>query len=576
VELGDVASVLAEHPLVGSAIAVVVGTGAKTTLVGCATPRSAQGPPSTAELRRHAEEKLPAEHVPQRIVLLDSLPLNRNGKADRKAVTAFVAQRQAGPDGWVEPPADPMEELICSAWCEVLGRDQVCVETPFSAYGGDSLVANQLTVAVSERLGKPVRTRELLAAATVRAQAARLTDGTNADVVDLAYIKHDLEWSPPRTLLLTGATGFVGAHILAELLTDSTADLICLVRCENPADGARRVTETLERYRLTAACRLLPGALENGRLEVLPGDLGSELLGLAPSRFDAIASTVCDVVNAGGAVNFLSGYLDHRPTNVLGVQELVKLAAGGARVHSLSTFSIFPPGPVAAPITEDRLPDPDEVASDGYNSSKYVAENVLETARRQGIGTVTYRLGEVWPHQATGVANPDSLAHNLLYACARTGCVFPTSAETDVTPVDVVGRFVARAATGVVEVPDGTMHVLWPRTLRFADGFAALADRCGLEPVGYERFRDRLAAVADADDRLARVRVLLPPPDPGDDAAPAAFDQMFTDSSRQFDTRRFSRCGVSLAQPEADWLGALDSYLAALADVPVLVPQERR
>ncbi|MGH3870456.1 MAG: amino acid adenylation domain-containing protein [Pseudonocardiaceae bacterium] len=579
VELGDVASALADHPLVGSAMAVVLGEAPKSTLVGCVTPRSADNLPSLEQLRGYAAEKLPAEHVPQQIMVLDALPLNLNGKADRKALAALIAAetaRQTGTGEHIEPPANPMEELICSVWREVLEREQVSVVAPFSEYGGNSLMANRLTVAVSARLKRPVRPRDLLVAPTVRAQAARLTKGVDDDSAELAYIKHDLEWRPPQTLLLTGATGFVGAHIFAELLMHSNAGLICLVRCTDPPDGARRLTEVLEQYQLTSVRQLLPRALKTGRIEVVPGDLGSELLGLSQWRFDTIASTVSGVVNAAGAVNFLSGYLDHRPTNVLGVQELIKLAAGGARVHTLSTLSIFPPDEPAAPrITEDQIPAPDQIATDGYNRSKYVAECLLANARRQGIRSVAYRLGEVWPHQSTGMANPDSLAHNLLYACARTGCVFQTEAETDVTPVDVVSQFVARAATGDIEVPDGAMHVLWPGTLRFAEAFKMLADRCRLDRVGYAQFRDRLEAIAEPDERLARLRLLLPPPATNRDAAPAEFDQMFTDSFRQFDTERFSHHAVSLAQPAADGLKTLDRYLTELAGIPALVAQER-
>ncbi|MFC5750156.1 non-ribosomal peptide synthetase [Actinomadura rugatobispora] len=600
VELGDVESALADHALVGSAMAVVLGEGPESTLVACVTPRSAGNAPSVELLRMYAAEKLPAEQVPHQIVVLDALPLNRNGKADRRALAALIAAetaRQAGPAERIEPPANPMEELVCSAWREVLGRELVSVSVPFSDYGGTSLIAYRLTAAVGHRLGRPVRPRDLLVAPTVREQAERLSKGVDDDSAELAYIKHDLAWRPPQTLLLTGATGFVGAHILAELLVNSHAGLICLVRCADAPDGARRLTEVLERYQLTSAWQMLPMALKTGRVEVLPGDLGSDLLGLSERRFDTIASTVSGVVNAAGAVNFLSGYLDHRPANVIGVQQLIKLASGGARVHTLSTLSIFPPaGPAAQRIAEDQIPETDGVAADGYNRSKYVAESLLADAQRQGVSSVVHRLGEVWPHRETGVANPDSLAHNLLYACARTGCVFPTAAETDVTPVDAVSQFVAGAAIGDIEVPDGPMHVLWPARLRFAEAFDVLADRCGLERVGYAQFRDRLGAVAESgarlagadeegaepdeggaetDARLAGLCLMLPPPSGGGDAAPAEFDHMFTDSSRHFDTQRFSRHAVSLARPATDGLKTLDRYLGELADIPALAAQER-
>jgi amino acid adenylation domain-containing protein/thioester reductase-like protein len=578
VELGDVTSALADHPLVGSAMAVVLGEAPENTLVGCVTPRSADSPPSLEQLRAYAAEKLPAEQVPQHIVVLDTLPLNRNGKVDRKALSALIAAeaaRQAGPGDQIEPPANPMEELICSAWCEVLGRDQVSVVTPFSEYGGTSLIANRLAVEVSERLGRTVPPKDLLVASTVRAQAERLTDGAEDNTAEMAYIKHDLGWRPPLTLLLTGATGFVGAHIFAELLMYSNVSLICVVRCADPVDGAKRLTGALEQYGLRSIGEQLPAALESGRVEVIPGDLESELLGLSESQYDTIGSTVSGIINAAGAVNFVSGYLEHRPANVLGVQELIKLAADGARVHTLSTVSIFPADePDPEPVTEDQIPEPDEAVLDGYNGSKYVAENMLANSRGQGIGSVAYRLGEVWPHQLVGAENPGSMAHNLLYACVRTGCVFPTEAEIDVTPVDVVSKFVAGAATGEIDVPEGAIHVLWPTTLRYAEAFEVLVDRCRLDRVSYAQFRDRVEAIAELDERLGGLSLLLPPPDHGSDAAPAEFEEMFTDRSRQFDTERFSQYADSLSQP-ADGLRTLDRYLTRLAEIPALTPQER-
>ena len=91
---------------------------------------------------------------------------------------------------------------------------------------------------------------------------------------------------------------------------------------------------------------------------------GAEHVDLVPiASIDARAS----------AVKFLSDYLDYRPTNVLGVQELIKVAVGSARVYAPSRMSIYAPGELADPrITEDQIPAPHQVARDGYNRSKYV------------------------------------------------------------------------------------------------------------------------------------------------------------------------------------------------------------
>ena len=197
-------------------------------------------------LRLFAAERLPAEDcVPHRIIVLESLPVNQNGKADRKALAAQLSLQIAAD---VEPAANPMEELVWSAWREVLGLDQVSVTVPFAEYGGTSLTAYRLTVAVTTRLGRAVRPRDLLTNATVRAQALALTgDLETDDGADLAGIVRDLAWLPPKVVLLTGGTGFIGAHVLADLLRYSNAQITCLVRADNARDGARRLTASLGR-----------------------------------------------------------------------------------------------------------------------------------------------------------------------------------------------------------------------------------------------------------------------------------------------------------------------------------------
>ena len=448
------------------------------------------------------------------------------------------------------------------------------MSTPFGDYGGTSLTVYRLTVAVSARLGRTVHPRDLLTNPTVREQAGLLTNGASDEGADLAGIVRDLAWLPPKIVLLTGGTGFIGAHLLADLLRHSDAKLVCLVRADEPREGARRLIAGLQAYGLTSACSLLTVAIKLGRVEVIAGDLEQEGFGLSKARFARLASTTTDVVHAGAMVNFLAGYLDHQPTNVLGVQELIKLAGeeNGCRLHVLSTLGIFPlAGTGIMPIIyENQLPAPDRVASDGYSQSKYVAERLLENAQIEGVSSVIYRLGEVWPHRELGVANSTSVAHNVLYACVRTGCVFETDAAIDVTPVDVVSRFVSRCVIGGVKIPDGTVHVLWPTTMRFDEVFETLVVRADLDRVSYAEFRRRVEVLAeppDSDERLALLRVVLPLAG-SEAAAPPEFNEMFTASGPYFDIERFEQHSASLPVPPTNPVDVLDSYLSMLTAMP--------
>lgn len=588
IELGEVDAVLGSHPLVGAAASVVLGDAGDVSLVGCVSSRLTDRPPKEVELRDYAAARLPAEMVPHRIVVTDVLPMNRNGKIDRQALVALVNAAQSlgharGEDE--HAPTDPTELVVTAAWCAVLGREYVSVNVPFADYGGTSLTVFRLTIELRARLGGLVRPRDLLASNTVRGQAARIRGDRSDRDMELAQLIRDAAWRPPRIVpavgralpsedrvLLTGATGFIGAHFLAELLTADHSGVVCLVRARSVAGAIERLRAALRHYRLAAADEELTEAINSGRLVVEPGLLESESLGLPSGRYEWLKSTLRCVVHAGAAVNLLADYDMHRSANVGGTRELLRLAAasGGRRLHVLSTLSIFGAAYKTSRIAREReLPAADGLADDGYSRSKYVAERLLETGRRYGISSVVYRLGEVWPHRRLGIANPTSFAHAVLYACVRTGCVFETSSTTVITPVDDVARLVIATATDRLSVPDGAIHLLHPATLSLQQMFTILAGNRRLEPVGYGEFRrrvDTLAQLPQPDVRLVRLNLLLPPPDNGADAAPTQFDKLFSSDSANVE--------VSALMPRA-WrtrrrgaVEALAGYLRELSAVP--------
>jgi thioester reductase-like protein len=250
----------------------------------------------------------------------------------------------------------------------------------------------------------------------------------------------------------------------------------------------------------------------------------------------------------------VSDYLGHRPDNVLGTRELLRLALAGdgCRLHVLSTFSAFDAvdlGRTGQPVDEDRLPDPTRPPADGYSQSKYVVEHVLEDCRRYGVDSVVYRLGEIWPHSRIGIPNTSSLAHGLAAAAAHTGIVFPTGAATDHLPVDLVAGYLSAAVAGPRPAGD-RVHVLRPAPLRFADIFDRLVARGVAEPGGYPDFWRRLHELVDrdgTDELLIRAAMLLPAPEGAGPAAPAGLEAMFTDSSRHFAFGQFAAHAPSAA-----------------------------
>ena len=165
IELGEIEAALLQCPGVRAAVAVASGErGASRQLLGYVV-----GGEPEAILAR-LRELLPAYLVPARILVLNELPLSRNGKVDRDALPLLGAPATA-----YEPAATPTEEAIAALWAEFFGVERIDVTTSFFDLGGDSLLGVRLMSRIAQELGRQLPLATLFTHPTVRelAQAAR-------------------------------------------------------------------------------------------------------------------------------------------------------------------------------------------------------------------------------------------------------------------------------------------------------------------------------------------------------------------------------------------------------------------
>ncbi|WP_455770689.1 thioester reductase domain-containing protein [Streptomyces chartreusis] len=302
----------------------------------------------------------------------------------------------------------------------------------------------------------------------------------------------------PADVLVTGASGFLGAFLLRDLMRTTNARVHCLVRGADDRTAYQRLRSSLTWYRVW-------DEIDESRLRVLAGDLADERLGLTEERFDGLARSVDAVYHAGATVHWLHPYEALRAANVHGTREILRLAARHRTVpvHYISTVGVFD-GPVTpgVPLKVTDPTGPAERLPSGYLQSKWVAEQLVGLARDRGLPVSVHRVDVISGDTRNGACQTRDFVwlslKGLLQAQAAPAGV---DGRFHLLPVD----YVSAAIVGISrrEPAGGTFHLFNRTSLSLADCVSYLRD------LGYrldETGREEWSAAVRSD----RDNALLP------------------------------------------------------------------
>ncbi|MCX4502364.1 carboxylic acid reductase [Streptomyces anulatus] len=413
--------------------------------------------------------------------------------------------RRTGTDG-------PVEETVTRAAQALLGTPGADVRpgTRFTDLGGDSLSALSFSELMEEVFHVDVPVGVILSPANDLAGVARYIgtargpSGTRRPTFASVHGEHRTEVrardltlekfldapalaaAPPRprpdgdvrTVLLTGATGYLGRFLCLEWLerlAPSGGRLVCLVRGSDATVAARRLEEAfdsgdaalLRRYRKAAG----------KTLEVLAGDIGEPRLGLAEDTWRELAGTVDLIVHPAALVNHLLPYSELFGPNVVGTAEVIRLALTTRLkpVNHVSTVAVChgTPAETADENADIRATSPVRAIgqgyADGYATSKWAAEVLLREAHeRFGLPVAVFRSDMVLAHSTySGQVNVPDVLTRLLLSLVATG-IAPGSfyragarAHYDGLPVDFTAEAVVALGAPITE-GHRTFNVLNP------------------------------------------------------------------------------------------------------------------
>jgi L-aminoadipate-semialdehyde dehydrogenase len=570
------------------------------------------------DVREHLKKKLPAYAVPSVIVPLIRFPLNPNGKIDRPALPypepAQLAAAGARRPSQLGTALTDTEKKMASIWAELLGdrgvsADSITGSDSFFDLGGHSIIAQQLFFKIRQEwrdVDVPMTT--IFQYPTLRGFSASIDqamdpiglrldtaeaieddpedEAYSADARELAYQLKDFQTKEPLKpgeevhTFLTGATGFLGAYILRDLLS-RPGKVTALVRASDADAALGRVRQTCQAY----------GIWDDSwgsRLVTLTGDLEKPNFGLQADTWNNLADAVDVVIHNGALVHWVLPYSRLRDPNVSSTMTALSLCAVGKPKNfglvsstsvldsdyyvKLSEKSISEGG--KGVLEEDDLEGARKGLGTGYGQSKWAAEYITRQAGKKGLSGCVIRPGYVLGDPEFGTTNTDDFLVRLLKGCIQLQSRPDISNTINMVPVTHVARVVVASCFNPPIAPLGVAQITSHPRITINDFLSSLEKYGYTAPlVSYTQWKSNMEAYVSDRSGTKEENALLPLYHfvtgdlPTDTKAPELDDRNATEALKKDQAWTGQDWSAGGAVTE-DTVGVYISYLIELGFMP--------
>lgn len=517
IELGEIEKSLTNISEIKSAVALIRKVGKSDAICAYYT---ADSPLDVEQIKEELKKNLTDYMVPTAYMQLDEMPLTPNGKVNTRALPEPTDT--ASKSGAL--PKTELEKTFCDIFAQILELDTVYADSSFFDIGGTSLTATRVVIAASKK-NIELAYSDVFANPTPQALAKfisksggneqneqnGLDDLSGFDYSEIdALLKNNTienfingEKQPIGNVLLTGPAGFLGIHILYELLHRYNGKIYCMIRDKNNNPAAERLNSIFYYY--------FEESLKEkyfDRVVIINGDVTNA------ESFDKFLNCGIDtVINCAANVKHFSKGTDIEDVNLYGTLNVLEFCKkANARLVHVSTMSVGgmyvgEPGPVKQ-LEETRLYFGQSQGSK-YTLSKFLAERAILSEAAKGLNAKIMRVGTLAARNSDGEYQINFTTNTFMGRLKSTLLIgkYPYEAMDmpfELSPID----FVAKAILLLAQTPKSctVFHPFNNHTLIMGDLYTEM-DRLGLHSKAAE-YDEYALALEQAEQDPEKAKIL--------------------------------------------------------------------
>ncbi len=411
-----------------------------------------------SDLRVFLQRKLPSYFIPNNFVQVAKFKLTANGKIDKKALSKVKLEQSV-----YEAPKTDFQIQLAKLFENVLGYPKISINDNFFEIGGDSLSAIKLQIeAFNSNIN--ISYKDIFAYPTIKLLAKHISQGdipsndnNTIEIYDYTKInkliaknkepnKPKLKKEKLKNILLTGVTGYMGSHVLDNLLKHTRSNIYCLVRAKNHTDSQTRLTDVLRFYFGNKYDDLI-----FKRIFVIEGDITRPKLGLNDLYYEQIGKSISCVINCAAIVKHYGNSDIFNSINIKGTKNIVDFCSKfNCKLMHLSTLSVSgnmlgegnSNADALKVFTEKNLYISQDL-SNVYINTKFMAERlILENIIEKNLNAKIIRLGNITNRYSDGAFQinvSENAFLNKLHSFLEIGCIPEKlkDLEVDFAPVDL-------------------------------------------------------------------------------------------------------------------------------------------